>query len=235
MDGAQNKAGPGSDDNKHHHQSAQLAEGLQTMKWKHVCCVILLVCLILPAAPVMAATGSTGVSGTVPLVTYEVSASDIGHFRATISWKTNDSATSQVFYDTKFHEDIADYAYHTDEDTTLVSEHSMTLTRLRPATTYHFRVKSVIPDTEFIAISDDYTFTTLSPPVVVIPPVPPAPPTVPPGPPSGIPPVSEIVATSGIFIKEVIAEFLNAAGNFVANNLSSFFRSVRWTRCSPQG
>jgi len=157
----------------------------------------------------MAATGTTGVSGTVPLVTYEVSASDIGYFRATISWKTNDNATSQVFYDTKFHEDIADYAYHTDEDTTLVSEHSMTLTRLRPATTYHFRVKSVIPDTEFIAISDDYTFTTLSPPVVVIPPVPPAPPPLPPSPPPGFTPVSEIVTTDGIFTKEVIAESFN--------------------------
>lgn len=197
------------------------------MKWKHVCCVILLVCLILQASPVMAATGSTGVSGTVPLVTYEVSASGIGYFRATISWKTNDNATSQVFYDTKFHEDIADYAYHTDEDTTLVSEHSMTLTRLRPRTIYHFRVRSAIPGTEFVAISDDYSFTTLSPPVLVIPPVPPvppAPPTVPPGPPSGIPPVSEFVATNGMFIKDIIFDFLNAAGNFVANNLSSFFR-----------
>ena len=216
------------------------------MKWRPVCCVILLVCLILQAAPVMVATGATGVSGTVPLVTYEVSASDIGYFRATISWKTNDNATSQVFYDTKFHEDIADYAYHTREDTTLVSEHSMTLTRLRPATTYHFRLRSVIPGAEFIAISDDYSFTTLSPPVVVIPPVPPAPPLVPPGPPlvppgpplvppgppSGIAPVSEIVATTGIFIKGVIAELLNAAENFVANNFSSFFRIVLWTSVS---
>ena len=173
------------------------------MKWKPVCCVILLVCLILLAAPVVAATGATGVSGTVPLVTYKVSAPDIGYFRATISWKTNDNATSQVFYDTKFHEDIADYAYHSDEDTTLVSGHSMTLTRLRPATTYYFRVKSVIPATEFIAISDDYTFfTTLSPPVVVIPPIPPAPP-------PWITPVSEIVTTDGILTKEVIAKSFN--------------------------
>ena len=202
------------------------------MKWKVACCVILLVCLMLPAGRVMAATRATGVTGSVPLVTYEISASDIGYFTATIFWKTNDNATSQVFYDTKFHEDIADYAYHTSEDTTLVSEHSVTLTRLRPRTIYHFRVRSAIPGTEFIAISDDYTFTTLSPPVVVIPPVPPAPPPVLPGPPSGITPVPEFVATIGIFIREVIAEFLNAAGNFVANNLSSFFRSVRWTSLS---
>ena len=189
------------------------------MKWKAACCVILLVCLMLPAGRVMAATGATGVTGSVPLVTYEVSALDIGYFTATISWKTNDAATSQVFYDTRSHDDIADYRFETSEDTTLVSEHSVTLIRLRPRTTYHFRVRSAIPGTEFVAISDDYSFTTLSPPVVV----------VPQGPPSGIPPLLESVAASGMFITELIVDFLNAAGNFAANSLSSFFRSVRWT------
>ena len=202
------------------------------MKCKAACCVILLVCLMLPAGRVMAATGATGVTGSVPLVTYEVSALDIGYFTATISWKTNDAATSQVFYDTRSHDDIADYRFETSEDTTLVSEHSVTLIRLRPRTTYHFRVRSAIPVTEFVAISDDYAFTTLSPPVVVIPPVPPAPPPVPPGPPPGIPPVPKTVAASGMFIKEVIAEFLNASADFVASNLGSFFRSIFWTSVS---
>lgn len=196
------------------------------MKWKAACCVILLVCLMLPAGQVMAATGATGVIGSVPLVTYEVSASDIGYFTATISWKTNGAATSQVFYDTKPHDDIADYRFETNEDTTLVSEHSVTLIRLRPRNTYHLRVRAAIPGTEIVAISDDYSFTTSSPPVVVIPPVPPAPPPVPPGPPPGITLVLESVAASGMFIKEVIAEFLNAAGNIVANNLLSFSRRV---------
>ncbi len=197
------------------------------MKWKVACCVILLVCLMLPAGRVMAATGATGVTGSVPLVPYEVSALDIGYFTATISWKTNDAATSQVFYDSKPRDDIADYRFETSEDTTLVSEHSVTLIRLRPRTTYHFRVRSAIPGTEFVAISDDYAFTTLTPPVMVIPPVPPAPHPVPPGPPPGIPPLLESVAASGMFITELIVEFLNAAGNFVANSLSSFFRRVR--------
>ena len=192
------------------------------MKCKAACCVILLVCLMLPAGPVTA-TGGTGVSGTVPLVTYEVSASGIGHFTAIISWETNGNATSQVFYDTRSHEDIADYAHHTSEDTTLVSEHGATLTRLRPRTIYHFRVRSAIPVTEFVAISDEYSFTTLSPPVVVIPPVPPAPPPVPPGPPPGIPPVPKTVAANGVLIKEIIVGFLNAAADFVASNLGSFF------------
>ena len=195
------------------------------MKCRAACCVISLVCLMLPAGPVTA-TGGTGVSGTVPLVTHEVSASGIGHFTAIISWETNGNATSQVFYDTRSHEDIADYAYHTGEDATLASEHSATLTRLRPRTTYHFRVRSAIPVTQFVAISDEYSFTTLSPPVVVIPPVPPAPPPVPPGPPPGIPPVPKGVAANGIFIKEVIVGFLSAAADFVAGNLGSFFRFV---------
>ena len=195
------------------------------MKCKAACCVISLACLMLPAGPVTAA-GGTGVSGTVPLITYEVSASGIGHFTAIISWETNGNATSQVFYDIRSHEDIADYAYDTSEDTTLVSEHGATLTRLRPRTTYHFRVRSAIPATEFVANSDEYSFTTLSPPVVVIPPVPPAPPPVPPGPPPGIPPVPKGVAANGIFIKEVIVGFLSAAADFVASNLGSFFRFV---------
>ena len=188
--------------------------------------MISLVCLMLSAGPVMAATGATGVTGSVPLVTYEVFTSDIGYFTATISWKTNGDATSQVFYDTKPHDDIADYRFETSEDTTLVSEHSVTLIRLRPRKTYHFRVRAAIPGTEIVAISDDYSFTTSSPPVVVIPLVPPAPPPVPPGPPPGITLVLESVAASGMFIKEVIAEFLNAAGNIVANNLLSFSRRV---------
>ncbi len=132
------------------------------MKWKLVCCVILLACMILQAMPVLAATGTTTVTGTISLVTSEVSVANITTSSTTISWKTNGDATSQVFYDTQFHDDIADYAYHTDEDATLVSEHSIPLSGLASSTTYHYRVRSAIPDTEFIAISEDYTFTTSS-------------------------------------------------------------------------
>jgi len=130
------------------------------MKWKLVACALVLACIILQAMPVMSTTGTTEVSGTVPLVTYDISVSDIGYHSATISWKTNGNATSQVFYDNVSHDSIADYGRYTDEDTSLVSEHSITLTGLTSSTTYHYRVKSVIPDTEFIATSDDYTFTT---------------------------------------------------------------------------
>lgn len=84
---------------------------------------------------------------------------------ATISWQTNGDATSQVFYDRQFHDDIADYAYYTDEDTTLVSEHSIRLTGLSSDTRYHFRVRSgaTVDSTEFIGISENYTFRTRTP------------------------------------------------------------------------
>jgi len=117
---------------------------------------------MLQAMTVLAGGGDTTVSGTVPLVTSNVTASSIGYHSSTISWKTNGDATSQVFYDTEFHENTADYSDRTDEDSNLVSEHSVSLSSLSSSTTYHYRVRSAIPETEFIAISDDYTFRTLT-------------------------------------------------------------------------
>ena len=108
----------------------------------------------------MAATDTTVITGNVPLVTYDIACSNIGYHSATISWRTNGKATSQVFYNTQFHTDIADYAYHSEEDTTPIAEHSVSLTGLSSGTTYHFRVRSAMSDAE--AISNDYTFTTRS-------------------------------------------------------------------------
>ncbi|GAH61463.1 unnamed protein product, partial [marine sediment metagenome] len=98
-------------------------------------------------------SGEVDLSATGSLTISDVSASSIGYHGATISWKTNGDATSQVFYDTVYHGDIGDYAYHTDVETTLVTEHSVRLTGLSSGRTYHYRVRSAIPDTEFIAIS----------------------------------------------------------------------------------
>jgi hypothetical protein len=132
------------------------------MRWKFVSCVILLACMILPAVPVLAGNGSVTVTGTVALGIYDVSASHVGFKGATISWKTNSDAISQVFYDTEFHSNVDDYSYSTRERTKPVSEDKVRLNQLLSSTTYHYRVKAVaiIDGTEFIAISDDYTFTT---------------------------------------------------------------------------
>lgn len=132
------------------------------MKWKTACCVILLLCLVLAAGRVRAATGSTAVTGSVPLVTYEIYASHIGYFIATISWKTNGAATSQVFYDTVSHDTIAEYGYYTRERKASVTKHRMTLNKLSPSTTYYYRVRSTAEDVE--SVSDEYTFTTLPAP-----------------------------------------------------------------------
>jgi hypothetical protein len=134
------------------------------LKWKLVCGVLLVAGVIMEAMPVVASTsGTTEVTGTVPLIIYDVSSNYTGHDSTTIVWRTNGAATSQVFYDFESHEDIADYAYYTPEDTTPVTGHSVHLTGLSPFTTYHYRAKSValVNSTEFTAISEDDAFTTL--------------------------------------------------------------------------
>jgi len=134
-----------------------------------------LVLMVSVCLPVQASeeSGEVDLEATGALTISEVSASSIGYYGATISWKTNGDATSQVFYDTEFHDNIDDYAYHTDVDTDLVTEHSIRLTELSLGTTYHYRVRSAIPDTEFIDTSvEDDTFKTSSP----APPPPPPPP-----------------------------------------------------------
>lgn len=133
------------------------------MKWKIVGFLLLLACLLLPATLVMAdLTDTTVVTGTVALVIYDISISDITYQSGTISWKTNGNATSQVFYDTQAHSNIADYTYHTTEDIALFSAHSVTLSGLSEGTRYYYQVRSAIPGTEFIGISDAYGFITSS-------------------------------------------------------------------------
>jgi len=102
-------------------------------------------------------------SFTVAFTISDVSVSDIGYHSATISWKTNSDATSQVFYDIESRASPEDYANSTTEEITPVTEHSVLLTGLSLDTRYHFRVRSATPDTKFIAISEDYTFRTGAP------------------------------------------------------------------------
>ena len=79
---------------------------------------------------------------------------------ATITWTTNDPATSQVQYGL-----TSSYGSSSPLDSNLVTSHSVTLTGLTQNTTYHFRAVSTAGgDT---AYSTDYTFTTLGPPVIL--------------------------------------------------------------------
>jgi hypothetical protein len=127
--------------------------------------VVLLICMAALGLPALAASsGATTVTGTVPLIAYDVQASGITDSAAIISWRTNGNATSRVFYDTRSHDSVTEYKYDTPEDTAPVLEHSVGLDGLRPATTYHYRIKSAasIGGVDFTAISPDNTFTTLS-------------------------------------------------------------------------
>ena len=135
---------------------------MKNMKWS-LLGVVLLICVTALGLPAAASTsGTTSVTGVVPLTIRDVQASGITCHTATISWQTNGNATSQVFYDTQPHANVADYAYQSALDSTLVTSHTVQLSTLSPSTTYHYRVKSVaeIDSIEFIAISQDYTFTT---------------------------------------------------------------------------
>ncbi len=121
---------------------------------------LLTTCTLLQTAPIMAE--NTAVTGIVPLVIYEVSVPNTQTTSATISWKTNGNATSQVFYDRAFHDNVTGYFFRTDETAGLVSQHSVSIAALLSSTVYHYRVRSAMPGTDFVAVSDDYTFVTLS-------------------------------------------------------------------------
>jgi hypothetical protein len=98
------------------------------------------------------------VISALPLVTYEVAVTVITSSNASVSWKTNGDASSQVFYDDLAHDNVTDYAYRTNEDLSLVSAHSMDLTGLSSSTIYHFRVRSTADN--ITVMSNDKTFAT---------------------------------------------------------------------------
>lgn len=78
---------------------------------------------------------------------------------ATITWATNELATSKVDYG------LADTYGSFVSDPTLVTSHSMELTGLSSSTTYHFKVTSE-DSSGNSASSADLTFTTTAPPTL---------------------------------------------------------------------
>ncbi len=78
---------------------------------------------------------------------------------ATITWTTDQPASSQVNYGT-----TTSYGASTTVDTSLVTAHSQTLLGLMPDTVYHFALTSV--DVSGTATSSDLSFTTTDLPVV---------------------------------------------------------------------
>ncbi|MBM4450830.1 MAG: redoxin domain-containing protein, partial [Chloroflexi bacterium] len=91
----------------------------------------------------------------VPLLLSAIMASDTTPSTATITWQSNQPATSQIEYGT-----TESYGSMTATDTRLVTSHSATLTGLAPATTYHFRVRSKDAAGTEIVSEGGRTFTT---------------------------------------------------------------------------
>ena len=89
-----------------------------------------------------------------PPVISEVDIFHITESSTTINWATDEPATSQVQYGTS-----DAYGSTTPLDDSLTTSHSVTLTQLKPKTTYHFRIRAV-DEAGNEASSKDYTFTT---------------------------------------------------------------------------
>jgi len=96
-----------------------------------------------------------GVDSTAPVISSV--ASSTTSTTATITWTTDESATSTVDYGTTVSYGTAS------SSSALVTSHSITLTGLTAATLYHFRVSS--GDAVYNqGVSSDYTFTTAATP-----------------------------------------------------------------------
>ncbi|MBI4395740.1 MAG: fibronectin type III domain-containing protein [Elusimicrobia bacterium] len=105
-------------------------------------------------ATVANAVLSSGSQGTTPLTISSVGAVGITSSAATVTWTTNNSADTQVEYGP-----TTAYGSSSPLNSTLVTNHSVTLSGLNPLTLYHYRVKSRDAGGN-LAVSEDFTFTT---------------------------------------------------------------------------
>ncbi|MDZ7310208.1 MAG: FG-GAP-like repeat-containing protein, partial [candidate division KSB1 bacterium] len=105
-----------------------------------------------------------GPDTTAPIIT-GVAADNLTSTTATISWRTDELADSQVEYGL-----TANYGSTTLLDSNRVNTHAVSLAGLIKNTTYHYRVRSRDAAGN-LAVSNDFTFTTLStdvtPPVIL--------------------------------------------------------------------
>lgn len=93
---------------------------------------------------------------TVAPVLSSISAGSLSMIGATITWATNEAATSQVQYGL-----TSSYTVSTTPDSTLTTNHSQSLSGLTANTTYHYSVISTDASGN-TATSSDQTFTTTS-------------------------------------------------------------------------
>jgi beta-lactamase superfamily II metal-dependent hydrolase len=127
---------------------------LSRIRWLRALSLFLCLSLIL------ASTGCAKKDKRPPSID-DSSVTDITQTSATIAWATSEPATSQVEFGT-----TAAYGSSSDLDTSLVDSHAVSLSGLAPSTIYHCIIRSS-DKRDNVAVSDDFTFTTLNstPPV----------------------------------------------------------------------
>ncbi|MDE2031221.1 MAG: carbohydrate-binding protein, partial [Patescibacteria group bacterium] len=101
-------------------------------------------------APIVAPSNT--ISPTISAIT----TSNITTSAATITWTTNEPATTQIEYGTS-----SSYGQSSTLDSTLSLSHTVTITGLNRRTTYHYKVKSA-DGSNNLSQSTDQTFTTLN-------------------------------------------------------------------------
>jgi len=99
-------------------------------------------------------SGGSGGDSTPPVIT-NIQTSNVSEDSVTITWTTNEPSSSQVEYGLD-----PSYGNETPIDWTWVTNHSVVLIGLSSNTLYHFRVRSQ-DDWGNLAVSDDFTLTTL--------------------------------------------------------------------------
>jgi len=104
--------------------------------------------------------GGGGGSDTSPPRFSDITVSEVSETSATVSWATHELGDSQVEYWASPH-------LFSSLDETLVRSHVVQLTGLNPATTYSYRVMSHDAAGN-LAVSDEYTLTTLGTPATFV-------------------------------------------------------------------
>ena len=126
---------------------------LKTRLWEHKMAIAVLTAVLLLAVPVAPASAS-------PLTVSLVTAGNITDTLATITWATDELATSMVNYGNTT--DLGSTA----SDGTLITDHAISLTNLTPAMLYYYEVSSTNEEGNTTVDNNGgayYTFTTAAP------------------------------------------------------------------------
>ncbi|MGB8381451.1 MAG: fibronectin type III domain-containing protein, partial [Dermatophilaceae bacterium] len=111
----------------------------------------------LAAIEILPAAVTSPPTDTTPPVVSAVAGSAVGPTQATITWTTNEPASTQVDYGA-----TSAYGTSTTPNTALTTSHSQGLSGLTASTTYHYRVRSADASGN-ATTSPDATFATAAP------------------------------------------------------------------------